>query len=77
MIKKPPTNAGDLRDTNLIHGSGRSPRKGNDNPLWYSSLENPIERKSWRATVHSVTKSQTQLNRLNTDTGKKNLPVLN
>ena len=77
IIKKPHTNAGEVRDMNLLPGSGRSPGKGNDNPLWYSSLENPIERKSPRATVHRVTKSQTQLNRLNTDTGKKNLLVLN
>ena len=30
----------------------------------YSSLENPTDRGSWRATVHGVTKSQTQLKQL-------------
>ena len=33
-------------------------------PLQYSCLENPIDRGAWWATVHSVTKSQTQLNDL-------------
>ena len=32
-------NAGDL---SLIPGLGRSPGEGNDNPLWYSCLENPM-----------------------------------
>ena len=33
MIKNVPTNAGYTRDVNLIPGSGRSPREGNDKPL--------------------------------------------
>ena len=51
-------NAGDLGS---IPGSRRSPGEGNDNPLQYSCLENPVDRGAWRATVHGVTKSQTQL----------------
>ena len=51
-------NAGDL---GLIPGSGRSPGGGNGNPLQYSCLENPMNRGAWWATVHGVTKSQTQL----------------
>ena len=35
--------------------------EGNDNPLQNSCLENPMERGAWRATVHWVSKSQTQL----------------
>ena len=27
---------------------------GNGNPLQYSSLENPMDRGAWRATVHGV-----------------------
>ena len=27
---------------------------GNDNPLQYSSLENPTDRRTWQATVHSI-----------------------
>ena len=45
-----------------IPGSGRSPGEGNGNLLQYSYLEKPImDRGAWRATVHGVTKSRTQL----------------
>ena len=40
MIKNPPANAGNVRDTGLIHGSGRSPGGGHGNPLQYACLEN-------------------------------------
>ena len=60
MIKNPPANAGD-RDTGLIPGLERSPGEGNGNPLQYSCLENPMERGNWRATVHGVEQSWTQL----------------
>ena len=45
-------------DTVLIPGLGRSLGKGNGNPLQYSCLENPMDRKAWWATVHGVAKSQ-------------------
>ena len=61
MVKKLPANAGDARDADLIPGSGRSLGVGNDNPLWYSCLENPMDRGAWWVTVHGVTKGQTQL----------------
>ena len=48
-------------DSGSIPGSGRSPGEGNGNPLQYSCLENSIDRGTWWATVHGVTKSQTQL----------------
>ena len=35
--------------------------EGNGNPLQYSCLENPMDGRAWWATVHGVTKSQTQL----------------
>ena len=38
-----------------------SPGEGNGNPRQYSCLENPMDRGAWRATVHRVAKSQTQL----------------
>ena len=41
VIKNPPANAGDLRDTVSIHGSGRSPGERHGNPLQYSCLGNP------------------------------------
>ena len=37
-----------------IPGWGRSPGKGNGNPLQYSCLENPMDRGAWWATVHRV-----------------------
>ena len=58
-VKNPLTNAG---DAGLIPGSGRSPGGGNDNPLQYSHLGNPLDRRAWWATVHGVAKSQTRQN---------------
>ena len=39
---------------------------GHGNPLWYSCLENPMDRGAWRVTVHMVTMSQTRLELLST-----------
>ena len=39
VVKNPPPNTGDLRDTGLIPGSGRYPGVGPGNPLQYSCLE--------------------------------------
>ena len=44
MVKNQPTNEGDLRDTGLIPGLGRSSEGGHGNPLQYSCLENPVNR---------------------------------
>ena len=35
--------------------------EGNDNPLQYSCLENPMDGGAWWAAVHGVAKRQTQL----------------
>ena len=43
-------------DAGLIPGSGRSPEKGNGNPLQDSCLGNPMDRGAWQNTVHGVTK---------------------
>ena len=48
-------------DPGSIPGSGRSPGEGNGNLFQYSCLENFMHRGAWWATVHKVTKSQTQL----------------
>ena len=66
VVKNLPANAGDTRHVGLIPGLGRSPGRGNGNPLQYSCLENPMDRGAWRAMVHSLTKSQTWLERLST-----------
>ena len=44
-----------------IPGSGRYPGGGNGIPLQYSCLGNPMDSGAWWATVHGVTKRQTQL----------------
>ena len=41
MVKNPPVNAGDLRDTGSIPGSGRVPGEGHGNPLQISCLGIP------------------------------------
>ena len=56
--KQSACNAG---DPGSISGLGRSPGEGNDNPLQYSCLENPMDIGAWWATVHGVTKSQIRL----------------
>ena len=53
--------AGDVRNAGWIPGSGRSAGGGHGNPLQCSCLEKPIDRGAWRATVHRVAKSRTQL----------------
>ena len=55
MVKNPLANVGDI---GLIPGSGRSPGEGNGNPLQYSSLGNPMDRRAWQATVHRLAKTQ-------------------
>ena len=59
MVKNPPANAGDLRDTGLSPGLERSPGGGHGNPLPYSCLENSTDRGAWGAIVHEVAESDT------------------
>ena len=49
----------------FIPGLGRSPGRGNDNPLQYFCLENPMDR-DWQAIFHRLENSQTRLKRLTT-----------
>ena len=49
--------AGDTGYEGSIPGLERSPGEGNDNPLQYSHLGNPVGRGNWQATVHGVTKN--------------------
>ena len=64
VVKNPPANAGDIKDSGSIPGSERYPGEGNGNPLQYSRLESPTDRGAWWATVHVVAKSWTQMKRL-------------
>ena len=66
VVKNLPANAGDVRDTGLIPGLGRSPGGGHGNPLQYSCLENPMDRWAWRVTGHRVSQSRAQLKQLST-----------
>ena len=61
VSKKSTCNAGDLGS---IPGLGISPGEGNGYPLQYSGLENSMDSGAWRAIVHWVTKSRTQLSNL-------------
>ena len=42
--------------TGSIPGSGRCPGEGDGNPFQYSCLENLLDKETWQATVHGVTK---------------------
>ena len=68
VIKNLPATSEDITDIGSIPGSGRFPGGKQLNPLQYSYLENPMDRGAWGATVHGVTKSQTQLKQLGTHT---------
>ena len=61
LVKNLPANAGDITDTVLIPGSGRSPGEGNDNPLQYSCLVNSMVRGAWQGAVHGIRESWTGL----------------
>ena len=56
-----PANAEDVRDEGWILRLGRFPGEGNGNTLQNSCLGNPMDREAWRAIVHGVVKSWTQL----------------
>ena len=68
IAKNPPVNAGDTRETGVIPGQEDSLEEGI--PTYSSILAWRIamNRRAWRATVHSVTRSQTQLKLLSTHT---------
>ena len=57
VVMNLPGDAGATGDMGLIPGLGRSPRGGNGNPLQDSCLDNPMDRRAWRATIQRVTKS--------------------
>ena len=60
MVNNRPANAGEVRDTVSIRGSGRSPGRRHGNLLQDSCLENPRDRRAWLATVHRFTKDIVQ-----------------
>ena len=60
VMKNLPPNEGDVRDADSIPGSGIL-GGGHSKPLQYSCLEHSMDRGTWWATVHGVTKSLTGL----------------
>ena len=56
-VKRLPT----VGDPGSIPGLGRFPGEGNDNPLQYACLDNPMDGGTWLAIVHGVAKSWTRL----------------
>ena len=68
MVKNLPTSAGDTGGMGSIPGLGRSPRRGNGNPLQYSCLENPMDRGAWRATVHGGARESEMTEQMSTNT---------
>ena len=61
MIKTLPANARDAGHAGSIPRSRRSPELGNSNRLQYSSLESPMDREAWQATVHGVQRARHDL----------------
>ena len=61
VVKNLPASAGDIRNMGSIPGLGRFLGGGHGNPLQYSCLENPMDRRAWWVTVHRITKSQTEV----------------
>ena len=58
--KEPACSAGDAGDAGLIPGLGRAPGEWLPTPVFL--LKNPMDRGAWRATIHGVARSPTQLN---------------
>ena len=56
VVKNPPANVGDERDAGSIPELGRSSGVENGNPLQYSCLGNSMDKGTWWATVHEVTR---------------------
>ena len=63
VVKNPPANAVDSRDARSISKTRKFPGGGSVNAFQYSCLGNPIDRATWWATVHRVTKCWTLLSR--------------
>ena len=57
-VKNLPANAGDLRDSGWIPGSGGTPGEENSNSCQYFCLENSMDRGAWWAAVYGVAKSR-------------------
>ena len=75
VVKNTPANAGDLRDTVSIPGSGISPGGGNGNLLQYFSLENSMDRGA--PTWGCKESDSTEIPSLHAMTLRKGLNIIN
>ena len=66
LVKNPPANAGDLKDTGSVPGLGRSPAGGHGNLLQYSCLESPMAEEPGGLQSMRSRKSRMQLKQLST-----------
>ena len=57
----------------FVVSSWGTPGGESGNPLQYSCLENPMDRRAWRATVHGVAKSRIWLKQLSMHTQMKHV----
>ena len=56
VVKNPPASARDSGEAGLMAVSGTSPGEEYGNPLQYSCLGNPMDRRAGQATVHGLPK---------------------
>ena len=63
--KESSCSAGSTREGDSIPGLGRFPGEGNGNPLQYFCLGNPMDRRTWWATVHGVAEGLDTTQQLN------------
>ena len=66
VVKNLPASAEAAEDVGLILRPERSLGEGNGNPLQYSCSKNPMDKTTWKATVHGVAKDWTRLSNLHT-----------
>ena len=59
LVVKNPLPVQEPQETGSVPGSGKPPGEGNGNPLQYSCLGNPVDRRVWWTIVHGVTKNWT------------------
>ena len=70
VVKNSPTNA-ETQETQVQSLGWEDPLEEGVNPLQYSCLKNPMDRGSWRDTVHEVAKSRTPLKWLRAHTHRE------
>ena len=56
VVKNLTANTGDIKDSGLVPGLGRSLGVENGSPLQFSCLENLMDRGAWQAVVHGLTR---------------------